>query len=100
MSITLTQEEKSSLVCLEGAIHISCAAELKAVLLKAIEHGIETRVALGEVEDLDVTAVQLLWAAQREAKRSDAGFTLIGQPPQPVLDGLRDAGFESLQISQ
>ena len=94
MGIALEQSENSSVLRLDGVIDISCAAELKTLLLKALASGPEVRIALDGVTELDVTVVQLLWAAEREAARAAVAFALSGQVQDPVLSGLRLTGFE------
>jgi anti-anti-sigma factor len=85
---------------LEGAIDIASAAELKEALLKALEGGGEVRVSLDKLTGLDVTAVELLWAAGREAKKAGAAFSLVGQAPGEVLAALADAGLDLMQVFQ
>ena len=110
MSITLEQTESLSVIHLEGAIDIASAAELKEALLKALEGGGEVRVSLDKLNklnkqdkqdkaaSLDVTAVELLWAAGREAKKSGAAFSLVGQAPVEVSAALADAGLDLMQV--
>jgi anti-anti-sigma regulatory factor len=52
------------------------------------------RVDLSSVTDLDVSALQLLWAAEREAKGAGVGFSFAGQCLQDVAFALAAAGFE------
>ena len=94
MGIALEQGDNSSVLRLDGEIDIACAAELKTLLLKALGAGGEVRVALDGATELDVTAVQLLWAAAREAGRAGERFAFEGQTPEPVLSGLLLTGFE------
>ena len=99
MGITLEQRNESSVICLEGAIGIASAAELKTTLLDSLTSGNAVRVALDQCADLDVTAVQLLWAAVREAKTSGVAFALDGQVQEPVIAALKDAGFEAFLVT-
>jgi len=104
VSITLEQMESLSVIHLEGAIDIASAAELKALLLKALGGGGEVRVSIDKLDkqekatSLDVTAVELLWAAGREAKKSGTGFSLAGQAPGEVSAALADAGLDLMQV--
>jgi anti-anti-sigma factor len=101
VSITLEQTESLSVIHLEGAIDIASAAELKALLLKALGGPGEVRVSLEKLDQatgLDVTAVELLWAAGREAKKSGAAFSLVGQAPVEVSAALADAGLDLMQV--
>lgn len=98
MGIALEQSEESSVIRLEGAIDIACATELKKVFLDALASGNPVRVALDGCTDLDVTAVQLLWAAEHEARALALGFKLAGPVPEPVWAALKDAGFERFPV--
>jgi anti-anti-sigma regulatory factor len=94
VSITLEQSESLSVIWLEGAIDITSAGELKEFLLRALGAGREVRVSLEAATDLDVTAVELLWAAGREAKGAGVGFSLAGQVPAAISAALKEAGLE------
>jgi anti-anti-sigma regulatory factor len=56
VGITLEQRDESSVVCLEGVIDISSAAELKTTLHDALKSGKAMRLWLDANADLDVTA--------------------------------------------
>jgi len=94
--ITLEQSEDISVLRLEGAIDIASAAELKKLFIQAFASGHDVRVEMDGATDLDVTAVQLLWAARREAKVSGVEFALTGEVPEAVTSALRQAGFTKL----
>ncbi len=79
---------------LEGEISIGLATELKAALLQALASGAEVRLNLERATELDVTALQLLWAAECEARRSGKAFTLVAPVPPEVLLAVSEAGFE------
>jgi anti-anti-sigma factor len=98
--IILEQSETLSVIRLEGLIDISCAAELKKLLLQALASGKEMRISLERAGDFDVTAVQLLWAAVREARKSGVGLTFVGVVPKEIADTLADAGFEKFLVSE
>jgi anti-anti-sigma factor len=94
VGIALEQSEESSVIHLEGAIDIAVVAEFKKVLLQAFTSGTEVRVVLDCVSDLDVAAMQLLWAARREARALGVEFALVGPAPNSVTCALLHAGFE------
>ena len=79
---------------MEGQINIASAAELKKLLLEALASGRELRVDLDLATDLDVTALQLLWAAERAARGASKGFTLSGRVPDEIAIAMAEAGFE------
>ena len=94
MSINLHHGESSSRVRLEGVIDIADAAALKAVLVEALGRGKAVEVALENVTGLDVTAVQLIWSAQREAEKAALALHFSGSVPDAVSDALDDAGLK------
>jgi anti-anti-sigma regulatory factor len=98
VGIALSQSDDSSMIQLDGAVGITCAAELKAALLKAIEAGKRISICAGKTTDLDVTAFQLLWAAEREAKKLGKKFALQRDLPESVRSSLAGAGLVGLQI--
>jgi anti-anti-sigma regulatory factor len=97
--MTLKRSRKSSVIRLEGAIDIAAAAELRKLLLQACGSGREVRVELEAATDLDVTAVQLIWAARRSAEAAGVAFTLSGALAQSVATALGDAGLEGILFS-
>jgi len=99
MGITLEQNTAKSVVRLEGSIDISLAAELKALFAKALSAGKDVSVSLDQVSYLDVTAVQLLWAAGQQARRSGIGFSLSGHLSDPLFTLLANAGIPSFPDS-
>ena len=95
MAVTVEQNERGCLLRLEGEATIFMAAELKKALLEAVGSGREVRVNLEGVTEVDLTALQLLWAAEREARAVGGKFSLAGGLPQEVAAALREAGLES-----
>jgi anti-anti-sigma regulatory factor len=95
MGVSLDKCDAGVLIALASTIDIACAAELKALLLEALNSSTEVRISLDDATGLDVTAFQLLWAAERQARISGIGFRLSGQIPEPVSIQLAEAGFQS-----
>jgi 16S rRNA U1498 N3-methylase RsmE len=100
VSVTLEECETRNVIRLESSIGIASAAELKKLLLQALGSGKKVRVSLESATDLGVTAVQLLWAAGCEAKRSGAGFAFMDAMPEEISIALGDAGFEKFSLSK
>jgi anti-anti-sigma regulatory factor len=96
--VTLEQDDALSLISLEGAVEIGCAAELKRLLVQALDAGKETRVSLEAAADLDVTAVQLLWAAARQAKAAGVGFSLAAPAAGNLWAALGEAGLQQFLL--
>ena len=98
MPVTLEQKDAQTFIQLEGAIDIGCAAELKELLMEKLKSGAAVCVSLESATALDVTAVQLLWAAAREAQRAGVEFGFKGQTPEAVRCALAEAGMEAFPV--
>ncbi len=94
MPLTLESSDSLSKISLEGEIDIGCAAELQGLLVHALGSSKEVQVSLGSATDLDVTAVQLIWAARRAASASAVEFAVTGPVSEPLASTLLQAGFE------
>jgi len=99
MGIHFEKNDAGNLVALRGTIDIACAAELKALLLDGLNTQTGVRISLEGATYLDVTAFQLLWAAEQHARRSGAPFRIEGQIPEAISTGRADAGFPPLFAS-
>jgi anti-anti-sigma regulatory factor len=100
LSLVLVESEATNVIRLEGSIGIDSAAELKKLLILALESGKKVRVSLERATDLDVTAVQLLWAVWGHAKRSQVELALTEAAPEGISMALADAGFEKFLVSE
>ncbi len=98
MGLTLQQCEKLSTIRLEGGIDIASAPELKRLLLLASESGKEIQLSFDGVTDLDVTAVELIWAARRAVEGAGVAFTLSGTVPDSVTSNLCKAGLQQFLV--
>jgi anti-anti-sigma regulatory factor len=99
LGIIQEQRDESVDLGLEGTVDIASAAELKAALVEALKSGKPVRIALDRCSVLDVTAYQLLWAAEREAKSLGVDLALATSVPASILAALKEVGFESFPIS-
>ncbi len=99
MSFMVDAGETRDVIRLAGNVDINCAAELKRMLIETISSEKELRVDLANATDLDITAIQLLWAAAREADKLGVSFSVAGQVPENIRCAVRDAGFENLLAS-
>jgi len=93
VTIRLERKPEASIVELEGDIDIRCAAELKQTLLEALECGTSVQVGLEKTSEVDITTLQLLCAAQQEAKKRRLSFS-AGIVPECVCAAIRDAGLD------
>ncbi len=94
MPLTMERHETHSLIRLEGELTLTSAAELKAVLVAGLAAGSDLLLDLERATKIDVTVMQLLWAAAREADRT--GVALSGRVSEAAAAMAREAGFEHL----
>ena len=94
MPVTCEEDQAFSLIRLQGDVNVSSAAELKQLLLRALARGKGIDVDLGSVTEVDVTALQLLWAAELEAKTAGVKLRFVERWPEAVATALAEAGFE------
>ena len=99
MPVTFDRSEAPGVIRLEGDIDIASAAQLKEVLLEALALRGEAQISLETAAGIDITAVQLLWAAEREAKASGVVLALKGPVPETLRATLHEAGFESFPFT-
>lgn len=83
----------------EGAMDVSCAAEMKEQLSAMLSTPGDVRLDLSQATDIDITAMQLLWAAAREAETNGISFHLDGDVPESIAWAVRDAGFENFPVA-
>ena len=98
MPIICDRNETACLITLKGEVNIFCAAELKKSLMEALESGKELRVDLEGVTEVDITALQLLRAAENAATASGTGFTVQGSISEDASAALSDLGIEKFLV--
>lgn len=94
MPIGVQQDETRYVIRLEGDLDVAGAKELRRVLIEGIASSKRVEVDLARATGLDITALQLLWAAKGEAQK--AGISAIfGGTPEQIVRVVREAGFEN-----
>ena len=88
----MEQFETHTLIRLKGEATVGSAENLKSELLDAMAAGLEVRADLSEVEEIDLTAMQLFWAAAREADANRRGLSV--SVSQAAEDAARELGFD------
>jgi anti-anti-sigma factor len=88
----MEQQESQPVIRLAGELTLTSAAELKNLLLQGLASGNDLRLDLEQAEAIDITSMQLLWAAGREADRKGASLAI--QMSDAAATAARDAGFE------
>jgi len=92
LPVTVDRSETPWIIRLDGEVTLASAPELKKSLMEWLASGNDLQLDLERVADIDVTLLQLLWAAGREALRS--GATIASRVPESAGAMARDAGFD------
>jgi anti-sigma B factor antagonist len=92
MPVTLERHETHSLIRLEGECTLTSAAELKRLLLEVLASGKDLHLDLERAAEIDLTVMQLLWAAGREVARAGAGIDI--RLSEAAGLAAREAGFD------
>lgn len=98
MSVRHNGTEEKQVIHLAGDIDIGAATDLKASLVGALDAGGEICVSWEAATALDVTAFQLLWAAEREARRAGVKFTHNSTLSEPIRQSLESIGLGELLV--
>lgn len=72
----------SAPLLIEGELTVFTVHELKVRLLAALGEGQPLQIDLSGVSEVDGAGIQLLLAAQREARHRGTAITLLAVPPQ------------------
>ena len=96
----VVKSETASVVTLKNKISIVQATTLKELLIDAITEGKPVRVDMSAVSDVDVTTIQLLYAAKNKAIASNVDFNIfpISEPAKEILR-LSGALYEVLGLT-
>lgn len=97
MPVSIDRNLVPNVMRLEGVVDIGCAAELQALLLEILAQSGEMEVAVAEGTEMDVTAMQLLVAAERAAQAR--GLRWAATWPVESHRAWRDAGFGKIPFA-
>jgi anti-anti-sigma regulatory factor len=85
--------EGPTVINLNSSLTIDKAAALKDELSAALSKGENLLLNLSEVEELDLSCLQVIYAAHAQAKTSGCSLHFSGQAPESVVSRLVACGF-------
>ena len=94
LPVTCNEDQERYSICLAAEVDIRCAVDLKATLLDAVASRKEVRLELKRATELDVTAVQLLWAAVRALEQTGVALSLVGESREIMTRTAREMGLD------
>jgi anti-anti-sigma regulatory factor len=98
LALTVDRQEARWVVRLDGDFSVTSAAELKGVLLEGLASGKALHLDLEQVGEIDITVLQLLWAAGRDAARAVVGYS--SSVSSAAAGVARNAGLEGFPGSE
>ncbi len=81
------------IVNLQGSLSIERAAALKAEIAEALRGGDSVLLSLSLAEDLDLSCLQVIYAAKRQALSSGKALHFLGSVPSRIARRLAACGF-------
>jgi len=97
MSATFIQSGDKGVVTLEGDLTLPHAEELKKVFLKALLKADDVAVGFGNIQDVDLSCLQLLCSAHRSAVRFKKQVAFSKGLPQELRNAAEAAGYVRLK---
>jgi 16S rRNA U1498 N3-methylase RsmE len=98
MPVSIKQSDGIFFIYLDGAITIPSAAELKLVILQGLASGQKLSFDLQDAIELDITALQLLCATEREAGIQAVEAAVSGDVPDNLLAAAVNAGLKTFPM--
>jgi anti-anti-sigma factor len=95
VSTTLQVSDQCCVVLLEGDIDISSSEELKSVFVEALSYMRDMQLDITQASSLDITAIQLVWAASRKAAKQGSAFRMAGSSPEQIRRNAISGGLEA-----
>ena len=98
LGLAAKKEKKSNIIKWTETAGIESAEKLKVELQKAIDENPLVLIDLSELEDIDLTGIQLILAAKKEADAQKKIFLLKSDIPPAILEYVCGCGvsFEDL----
>jgi len=98
MPVACESRDGKNVIRLEGAVDIGSAAEFRQLLIDVLNQGDAIEISLRGATELDITAMQLLWAAGKAARGAGTGFALDGEVPPEIRVAFMGMGLEPSAI--
>lgn len=90
---TFTKTGNTGIITLEGELTLPHAEELRSILIKALIDTNDVSIAMKNVEDVDLSCLQLLCSANRSAARLKKQIAFTGSPPELFSELVEASGF-------
>ncbi len=98
LTLNLQSEGNSNTgtLVIEGEITVQNATEIKTLLLDALEKTDTCFIDLQQITQIDLSGIQLLYAAKNYATNSNKDFKITGDCPVHMLETIKESGFKNI----
>jgi len=93
VTYSIEQTDGGETVTLEGELNVSCADELKEILINALSNGEHVKLDLQQVTEVDLSCLQLLCSAHRTSVRLNKIIGFTGTCPASLKDIAERSGY-------
>jgi len=83
-------------VTLDGEVTVRCAAEIRNVLMKALDESDEIAVDFSNVTSVDLAGLQLICSAHRSVTLAGKRLSCSGAIPDAMKKTVKEAGYDRL----
>jgi len=94
MSLQLEQAQNRIVIQLEDSVTLNSASELHDLLLQALNFRKPIAVDVRRVTEIDLSAIQLLFAAREEAVRMGILLSAMDSISESVRSLIRESGLD------
>jgi ABC-type transporter Mla MlaB component len=93
MGATLKESSEGKIVVLDGALTLPHVEVLKAAFLKALGEADDVSIAFENIQEVDLSVLQLFCSLHRSALQQKKRVKLEGAPPRALRETVDAAGF-------
>lgn len=93
MTALFKRTGNKGVITFKGELTLPHAEELRGVLVKALAETDDVSIAMEDVQDVDLSCLQLLCSAHRSAVRFQKRMVFSGELPRIFSDAVEAAGF-------
>ncbi len=93
VDFNIAKKDDGHMVSISGALTIESASELRKILVNSISKAGHVVLEIGNVTEMDLSCLQLFYAAHKRAKETGKGFSLKGGCPDVFKKAVEDAGY-------
>ncbi len=84
-------------ITFRGDLTIQSAGEVRRILREALDSCQTIKISLKDIENLDLSCIQLFCAAHKTAFKADKRLTLDATLPEAAIRAIEQAGFDCLK---